>query len=262
MTDDDTDAKPTKAASVGGDTGGVVDASATQAAETVVRPPGKDAESAYAWSLDHGDEPVLESKWRGRLLWAGLVGLLCATVAAVVWFSTVFYFEDRSTPKAGTPGRSSPTAQAPIPAPAPPTPLSPSAATPTPNPVEPTTTTTTTPEVSKSGFYGEWGQHATSVTLAPDGNAHYTVTEGAMYYTSWSATWSPETSTTAMIVLATQLESHVDTTDEFLIRYPGEAFTFTLRPDGYATITAPSGKPITLCPRGTGFQDTQMLCGA
>ena len=30
---------------------------------------------------------------------AGLVGLLYATVAAVVWFSTVFYFQRRSTSK-------------------------------------------------------------------------------------------------------------------------------------------------------------------
>jgi serine/threonine protein kinase len=131
-----------------------------------------------------------------------------------------------------------------------------------PTTVEPTTTAATPPAVPKAGFFGEWGQHATSVTLAPDGSAHYVVTEGAMYNTSWSATWSPMTSTTAMVVLSTQLESHVDVTDNFLIRYPGEAFTFTLRPDGYATITAPSGQPITLCPRGTGFHDTQGLCGA
>jgi len=70
------------------------------------------------------------------------------------------------------------------------------------------------------------------------------------------------TSTTAMIVLTKQLDAYGDTTSQWLIRYPGEAFTFTLQPDGYATITAPSGKPITLCPRGTGFNDTQMLCGA
>lgn len=259
---DGADAKPTQAASVGDDTVGVTDARPTQAVHTTASPSEIEIGSAHAWSLDHGEEFGAESRWRGRLLWAGLVGLLCATVAAVVWFSTVFYFEGRSTHKTGMPGRSAPAAQKPIPAPAPSTPLSPSATTPTPNPVEPTTTTTTTPDVSKSRFYGEWGQHATSVTLAPDGSAHYTVTEGAMYYTSWSATWSPETSTTAMIVLTTQLESHVDTTDEFLIRYPGEAFTFTLRTDGYAEITDLKGQPIVLCPRGTGFQDTQLLCGA
>jgi serine/threonine protein kinase, bacterial len=109
---------------------------------------------------------------------------------------------------------------------------------------------------------GMWGQHSTSVTLAPDGSAHYAVWLGVANGTSWSATWSAMTSTTAMIVMATQLESHGDTSSQWLHRYSGEAFTFTLRPDGYATITDPSGKPITLCPRGTGFHDTQGLCGA
>jgi serine/threonine protein kinase, bacterial len=262
LTNDDTDAKPTKAASVGDDTVGVPDGDQTQAVETAATPSENEIESAHAWSLDHGEEPGVESKWRSRLLWAGLVGLLCATVAAVVWFSTVFYFQGRSTSKTATPGTSVPTAQAPIPASAPPTPPSPSAATPPPNPVEPTTTTTTTPEVSKSGFYGEWGQHSTSVTLAPDGSAHYAVWLGVSNGTSWSATWSAMTSTTAMIVLTTQLDSHGDTASEWLDRYSGQAFTFTLRPDGYATITAPSGQPITLCPRGTGFHDTKGLCGA
>jgi serine/threonine protein kinase, bacterial len=114
------------------------------------------------------------------------------------------------------------------------------------------------------GFFGEWGQHSTSVTLAPDGSAHYVVTQGAMNSTSWSATWSPMTSTTAIIVLTKQLDSRegANYNDDFLIRYPGEAFTFTLRPDGYATITAPSGEPITLCPRGKGFHDQEGLCGA
>jgi len=63
-----------------------------------------------------------------------------------------------------------------------------------------------------------------------------------------------------MIVLSTELESHGDTASQWLHRYGGEAFTFTLRPDGYATIT--NGQPVTLWPRGTGFRDSQGLCGA
>ncbi|MBP1822970.1 serine/threonine protein kinase [Mycobacterium sp. OAE908] len=122
--------------------------------------------------------------------------------------------------------------------------------------------TTTTPAISTAGFYGEWGQHATSVTLAPDGSAHYAVWSGVANGTSWSATWSAMTSSTAMIVLTTEMESHGDTATQWLNRYSGEAFTFTLRPDGYATITDPTGKPVTLCPRGTGFRDSQGLCGA
>jgi hypothetical protein len=60
-----------------------------------------------------------------------------------------------------------------------------------------------------------------------------------------------------MIVLSTELESHGDTASQWLDRYGGEAFTFTLRPDGYATITNPTGQPVALCPRGTGFRDSQ-----
>jgi serine/threonine-protein kinase len=32
--------------------------------------------------------------------------------------------------------------------------------------------------------------------------------------------------------MATQLDSHGDTTSQWLDRYSGQAFTFTLRPDG------------------------------
>lgn len=71
------------------------------------------------------------------------------------------------------------------------------------------------------------------------------------------------TSTTAMIVLTKQLDARGDTTGPQWIRYAGEALTFTLSSGGYATIAEPSSnEPITLCPRGTGFQDSQLLCGA
>jgi serine/threonine protein kinase len=128
----------------------------------------------------------------------------------------------------------------------------------------PVTTTTAAPPLAipRTGFFGEWGQHSMSVTLAPDGSAYYKAWLGVANGTSWSATWSPMASTTAMIVLTTQLESHGDTDTNFLHRYPGEAFTFTLQPDGYATITTPSGQPTTLCPQGTGFHDKEGLCGA
>lgn len=128
-------------------------------------------------------------------------------------------------------------------------------------PPEPSTAATTS-SISAAGFYGEWGQHATSVTLAPDGTARYAVWSGVANGTSWSATWSAMSSTTAMIVLTEELESHGDTSNLWLNRYGGEAFTFTLRSDGYATITNPSGDPVVLCPRGTGFRDSQGLCGA
>jgi hypothetical protein len=80
---------------------------------------------------------------------------------------------------------------------------------------------------------------------------------------SWSATWSPMTSTTAMVVLSKQLDASGDPTTPGLNLYTGEALTFALQSNGYASITShSSGEPITLCPRGTGFQDSQSLCGA
>jgi hypothetical protein len=129
-------------------------------------------------------------------------------------------------------------------------------------PVAKSTTAVTTPAIPTAGFFGEWGQHSMAVTLAPDGSAYYKAWSRVANGTSWSATWSPMTSTTAMIVLTTQLESHGDTDSNFLHRYPGEAFTFTVQPDGYATITTPSGQPTSLCPRGADFHDTEGLCGA
>ena len=66
--------------------------------------------------------------------------------------------------------------------------------------VEPTKSDTTTPAVPSARFFGEWGQHSMSVTLAPDGSAHYAVWSGVANGTSWSAM----TLTTAMIVMATQ----------------------------------------------------------
>jgi serine/threonine-protein kinase len=144
----------------------------------------------------------------------------------------------------------------------------PAVASPAP-PGESPSAATTTPAISRAGFYGEWSQHATSVTLAPDGSAHYAVSSGydaasgAFNSIAWSATWSPMTSTTAMIVLTKQLDARGDTTGPQWIRYAGEALTFTLSSGGYATIAEPSSnEPITLCPRGTGFQDSQLLCGA
>lgn len=222
----------------------------------------REAASGQAWSDadDDADDEPERHPWSVVTGQAAVLISVGAAVAAItVMVGWLMFQKERSAPSPVPPTsmvekNTSPTVGA---APAPPSPGGSTASPITTSPVQ-----TTPAAVSKAGFFGEWGQHATSVTLAPDGSAHYVVTEGAMNSTSWSATWSPMTSTTAMIVLATQLDSRGDSTSEWLIRYPGEAFTFTLRTDGYATITAPSGKPITLCPRGTGFKDTQMLCGA
>jgi hypothetical protein len=216
----------------------------------------RDAASGQAWSdadddtHDDGPESHPWSVVTGQA--AVLISVGVAVAAITVMVGWLVFHKDRPAPSPVPPTSTAARNSSPTAAPAPSPPAG-SAAPPT---------TASPPAVSKAGFFGEWGQHATSVTLAPDGSAHYAVSEGAMNSTSWSATWSPMTSTTAMIVLTKQLDAYGDTTSQWLIRYPGEAFTFTLRPDGYATITAPSGKPITLCPRGTGFTDTQTLCGA
>ena len=73
---------------------------------TAPAPSGTETEHVFAWSLDHSEEASFENKWRGRFQWAGLVALLCATIAAVVWFSMTFYFEHWSTSNNGTPGMS------------------------------------------------------------------------------------------------------------------------------------------------------------
>jgi PknH-like extracellular domain len=110
----DDDAEPTATAEPDGDeTAAESDARLTQAIETAAAP-WAEPESAHAWSLDdHSEEPTIESKWPGRLRWAGVVALLCATVAAVVWFSMVFYFGDRSTTKPSTPPGAGPATAAP-----------------------------------------------------------------------------------------------------------------------------------------------------
>ena len=129
----------------------------------------------------------------------------------------------------------------------------------------------TPPAIPRAPFLGEWGMHGMSVTLAPDGSAHYMAWLGAPLGVTWSATWSPMTSTTVMIVLIAQTESHGGAAQRHLYTSEGltwidgrrgQALAFTLRGDGYATIQNPSGKLVTLCPQGAGFHDTKGLCGA
>ncbi len=214
---------------------------------TVIPDDGETKMSELAWSRDETEE--LSVRRRPHWLPIALVG---AAAVALIGVSVVYFTEHKSAPStAPLSVRPSPT-------------IASAAAAPPPATITVSVTPPATSTVSEASapFLGEWGQHATSVTLEPGGTAHYVVTSGAMNSTSWSATWSPTSATTAKIFLTSQLESQGDTDSLWLHRYPGEAFTFALRSDGYATITAPSGEPITLCPRGTGFHDTQGLCGA
>jgi hypothetical protein len=123
---DDDDAEPTAAAASEADETAIdPNAGLTEAIDRAAASMGGETESARAWSLDeHGEEPDIESRWPGRLRWAGVVALLCATVAAVVWFSMVFYVGGRSTPKSPGPPSANPATGAPPAAPAP-TPASP-----------------------------------------------------------------------------------------------------------------------------------------
>jgi hypothetical protein len=50
----------------------------------------------------------------------------------------------------------------------------------------------------------------------------YDAASGAFNSIAWSATWSPMTSTTAMIVLTKQLDAQGDTTGARWIRYAGQ----------------------------------------
>ncbi|MGO4445077.1 serine/threonine-protein kinase [Mycobacterium sp. 2YAF39] len=211
------------------------------------RPPG----SAPPTADESSGKPAAGSR-RGLVVLSGVAAiLLLLGAAALAWHP---WDRQRSNSAAAT-STSVPSSTAPPGTATPPTLAS------TPPTVQPITTTTTTPEIPRAGFFGEWGQHSMAVTLVPDGSAYYKVWSGVANGASWSATWSPMTSSTAMIVLTMQSESHGEI-DYHLHRYPGEAFTFTLQPDGYATITTPSGQPMTLCPRGAGFRDTEGLCGA
>jgi len=71
---------------------------------TTPAPSAAETESVYAWALDDADEPLVDSPWPSRLRWTGLVTLLCATIAAVVWFAMTFYFQDWSkTPRPASP---------------------------------------------------------------------------------------------------------------------------------------------------------------
>lgn len=96
LADGDNDKPITAAASDGDETAVGSAAGLTEAMATAAQPAGSNPGSAHAWSLDHGEETDVESKWPARLRWGGLVALLCATVAAVMWFSIVFYFDGRS----------------------------------------------------------------------------------------------------------------------------------------------------------------------
>ena len=67
-----------------------------------------------------------------------------------------------------------------------------------------------------------------------------------------------------MIVIAAQQDSRGDTSGQWFARYRGEVLTFTLIPDGYATISQPDATQplVVLCPIGAGFGDPKGLCGA
>lgn len=111
MANDETHAEATSAAASEADETAInSDIGLTKAIDTAAASLSNEPGSAHAWSLDdHGEESEAESKWPGRLRWAGLIALLCATVAAVVWFSMVYYFAGRSIPKVSPPTTTNPT---------------------------------------------------------------------------------------------------------------------------------------------------------
>jgi outer membrane biosynthesis protein TonB len=96
------------------------------------------AAEGVAWSLEDAGEDHPRSRWRNRLVWAGLATLLCATSIAVGGFSMEL-LAHRAQPPAET-------VAVPRPEPAPTTTPTPTAA-PAPPPPPPQTTVITTVEV-------------------------------------------------------------------------------------------------------------------
>jgi serine/threonine-protein kinase len=131
--------------------------------------------------------------------------LVAAGITATIVIAAIgFTLRSHSTTGQET---TKPDVSGPVPSSAPlPSPTAKPAPSPSPLPAAEPTTAATTPPVSKAGFYGEWGNHFMSVTLAPDGGVHYAVWLGVANGTSWSATWSAITSTTAMVVMTTKLK--------------------------------------------------------
>jgi hypothetical protein len=99
-----------------------VDQPATDAVETAAAVP-----TDLAWSDESEGTERASRDWRGHLVWAALVALLCSTVGAVTWFSTVYYREQSHRPPVSMPNTNTaqkPTAPATVtvtPAPAAPT---------------------------------------------------------------------------------------------------------------------------------------------
>jgi LppP/LprE lipoprotein len=76
----------------------------TEMADTVAAPGGKrSAPEDLAWSLDTQESEAPDREWRGHLLWAGLVALLCGIVAVVTWFSITLYHQKSSRPMPPSP---------------------------------------------------------------------------------------------------------------------------------------------------------------
>jgi hypothetical protein len=211
-----------------------------------------ETQSINAWSLEDGSTevtPYRQRSWKVPIALA--VTAVVAAIGVGLWISgTRNVHNDLNAHPPSSPNTPTPTVPTalPMPSPAAVPAAPPQAATPPAN----------------AKFYGEWGNHFLNITLAPDGTARYAVSDGAMNTSSWSATWSPVDANRAMVVLTKQLELHEESSDADLVlsRYPGQAFTFTVETDGYATITLPDGKPRDLCPRETGFHDTEGRCGA
>lgn len=79
--------------------------------DTEVVAPATESENSdgLAWSLADAQDYQTPGQWRDRLLWGGLVLLLCAVTAVTVLFATVFLRGHQSGPTAA-PAKPAPTA--------------------------------------------------------------------------------------------------------------------------------------------------------
>jgi Protein of unknown function (DUF732) len=168
----------------------------TETSDTAAAPGGKPTVPAdLAWSLNTQESEAPERHWRGHLLSAGLIALLCATVAVVRWFSATLYREQSSPPAAHpTPSVSA--------APAPPTTAT-VTVTPAPAPSTPALSATDRAFLAEVQHYGLYY----SDPAYPIAHAHALCNwitahpnTGAMNYVQASTIWTDDDSARNLII--------------------------------------------------------------
>lgn len=114
-----------------------------------------ETQAAYAWGAldyDDPDEFPTQRLTPRRITSLGIAASLVTIAVAGAAALSVFHNTNQPVTQASSP------------------PVIETVARPVPSP---TVTVTQAPAIPRAGFFGEWGMHGMSVTLAPDGSAHY-----------------------------------------------------------------------------------------